>query len=142
MGKAGAWRERCAPIIADVIQRVGRSDTKALRKALREAYPFGERAYHPYKVWLDEIKCQLGQRQFNVRGSSIKGHGKRRCFRCGKLQDGHLLLTDTVKQPSLFDMPDKTYEVWVCYGDYSPWSPTPATSDEWIQTLEDNLFGE
>lgn len=37
-------------------------------------------------------------------------------------------------------MPDKTYEVWVCYGDYSPWSPTPATSDEWIQALEDNLF--
>ena len=33
---------------------------KSLRKALREAYPFGEREYWPYKVWCDEIRSQLG----------------------------------------------------------------------------------
>lgn len=59
MGKPGYWRQKAAPIIAEVIQRVGREDMKALRKALREAYPFGPRAYHPYRVWLDEIKCHL-----------------------------------------------------------------------------------
>jgi hypothetical protein len=26
------------------------------RRKLREAYPFGERAMLPYKVWLDEIR--------------------------------------------------------------------------------------
>jgi hypothetical protein len=33
---------------------------KATRARLREAYPFGERKYHPYKIWLDEIRRQLG----------------------------------------------------------------------------------
>jgi len=55
----GSWREHCSPIIAEVIRRVGKSDMKALRKALKEAYPYGQRKYHPYKVWLDEIKRQL-----------------------------------------------------------------------------------
>lgn len=27
---------------------------------LREAYPFGERAHWPYKVWLEEIRTALG----------------------------------------------------------------------------------
>lgn len=54
-----SWREHAAPIIADVIKRVGRQDEKALRKALKDAYPFGERRYWPYKAWLSEIKRQL-----------------------------------------------------------------------------------
>ena len=54
------WRDRARPIIADVIERVGKSDLKALRKALKAAYPFGEFAYHPYKIWCDEIRFQLG----------------------------------------------------------------------------------
>ena len=54
------WRDHARPIIAEVIGRVGTADLKALRKALREAYPFGVRNYHPYRIWLDEIKVQLG----------------------------------------------------------------------------------
>lgn len=54
-----SWRERAAPIIANVIASVGREDEKALRKALRAAYPFGERAYFPYKVWCSEVRNQL-----------------------------------------------------------------------------------
>ena len=53
------WRQRAAPIIADTIARVGRDDPKALRKALRDAYPFGERANYPYKAWRDEVRAQL-----------------------------------------------------------------------------------
>lgn len=60
------WRDRARPIIADVIAEVGRDDMKNLRAALREAYPFGERKYYPYKIWLSEIKRQL-------RGDKIKG---------------------------------------------------------------------
>lgn len=33
-----------------------------LRKALRAAYPFGERKHWPYKVWLAEIQRQVGRR--------------------------------------------------------------------------------
>jgi hypothetical protein len=54
------WRDRAAPIIANVIRTVGRSDMKALRRALRDAYPFGTRAMHPYRIWCDEVKRQLG----------------------------------------------------------------------------------
>ena len=56
------WRTRSAPIIARVIAEVGTDDMKALRKALREAYPFRERKYWPYKVWCDEVKRQIQKR--------------------------------------------------------------------------------
>lgn len=54
-----SWRDRSRPIVAAVIDRVGKSDLKKLKAALREAYPFGLRQYTPYKVWLDEIRRQI-----------------------------------------------------------------------------------
>ena len=57
------WRDNARPIIEDVINRVGLCDKKALKKALRKAYPYGERANHPYKIWLDEIKVQTGEKK-------------------------------------------------------------------------------
>lgn len=57
------WREDARPIIAAVIARVGKSDLPALRRALREAFPWGERKYHPYRMWLDEINVQLGTKR-------------------------------------------------------------------------------
>ena len=54
------WRDRARPLIAKIISRHGTEDIKGLRKALREAFPFGPREYHPYRIWLDEIRVQLG----------------------------------------------------------------------------------
>ena len=54
------WRNNCQPIIAEVIADVGTDDMKALRKALRDAYPYGERKMWPYKVWCSEVRKQLG----------------------------------------------------------------------------------
>ena len=52
------WRQKASPIIAEVLMTT-RDEKKGVRdKALRDAYPFGERRYHPYKIWLDEIKRQ------------------------------------------------------------------------------------
>ncbi len=56
---SGSWRDAAAPIIARVIAAVGRDDEKALRRALHDAYPFGQRHYWPYKVWCDEVRRQL-----------------------------------------------------------------------------------
>ena len=53
-----SWRDRCRPVIARVLKATAGKPEKEIRAALREAYPFGERAMHPYKVWLDEIKRQ------------------------------------------------------------------------------------
>lgn len=60
-----SWRDVAAPIIARVLAEADRSDPKVLRKALHDAYPFGERAYWPYKVWLDEIARQTGRATAN-----------------------------------------------------------------------------
>ena len=53
------WRNAAAPIIARVIRKVGTDDMRALRRALREAYPWEPMHGHPYKVWRDEIRRQL-----------------------------------------------------------------------------------
>ena len=56
------WRERAAPVIADVLAQYP-DDSRERRKALREAYPFGERTNLPYQVWLDEIAKQTGRKK-------------------------------------------------------------------------------
>jgi hypothetical protein len=62
-----AWREHAAPIIAEVLKQTAGKPEDEIKKALKEAYPFGPRKYHPYKIWLDEIKVQRGKRKFNER---------------------------------------------------------------------------
>lgn len=55
-----SWADKAAPIIAEIIRRVGRSDLKTLRQALAAAYPWGGRKNAPYRAWLTEIRRQLG----------------------------------------------------------------------------------
>lgn len=54
------WRAKAAPIIARALLESSGADEREVRRALRAAYPFGQRKYWPYKVWLDEIKRQRG----------------------------------------------------------------------------------
>ena len=56
------WREVAAPIIAVVIKDVGYDDLGKLKRALFDAYPFGPRNMHPYKIWCSEIRRQTGGR--------------------------------------------------------------------------------
>jgi hypothetical protein len=60
------WRDKARPIIAAVIARVGTDDLPRLRRALREAFPFGPRENHPYKIWCDEVRVQLGTKTKRV----------------------------------------------------------------------------
>ena len=53
------WRDRARPIIQKVIQKNHGKPEKEIRQALQEAYPFGEKTNHPYKIWLDEIRKQM-----------------------------------------------------------------------------------
>jgi hypothetical protein len=53
-----SWRDSARPIIAKVLAENEGKSEKEIRKALREAYPFGVRQYHPYKIWCDEVKRQ------------------------------------------------------------------------------------
>jgi hypothetical protein len=60
------WRKTAAEVISEVLDQCGDvvtdEDRKAMRARLREAYPFGEKKYHPYKIWLDEIARQTGKK--------------------------------------------------------------------------------
>lgn len=66
------WRAQARPIIARVLAETRGQDERAIRKALRDAWPdaWGPRALHPYKIWLDEIARQ--------RGTGKHAPGKRR----------------------------------------------------------------
>ena len=54
------WRPHAATVIFKVITDNPGLDEKAMRKKISAEYPFGERDYHPYKIWLSEVKNQLG----------------------------------------------------------------------------------
>ena len=68
------WRNHAGPIIARVIAEHAGEDESKVRLALRDAYPFGQRKYHPYKIWLDEIARQLGTKP--KLGSRVNVYGK------------------------------------------------------------------
>lgn len=53
-----SWREIARGVIertAAACAAEGLSEEETLKR-IDGAYPFGERAYHPYKMWLDERK--------------------------------------------------------------------------------------
>lgn len=56
------WREIAAAEVQKALQTVSnRYDQREVRAVLREAYPFGERAHYPYKVWLEECRKAIGR---------------------------------------------------------------------------------
>jgi hypothetical protein len=59
-GNYSYWRRKAAPIVAKVLAENKGKTEKELRAALKVVYPFGERKYHPYKIWCDEVRRQLG----------------------------------------------------------------------------------
>jgi hypothetical protein len=58
-----SWRATAAPIISKVIKDTTGLPEKDVKKAIREAYPFGARMWHPYKIWCDEVNKQLGKKK-------------------------------------------------------------------------------
>ncbi len=52
------WRIAARKAIQKAISDSAGKSEKEVRKAISDAYPFGERARYPYKIWLDEVKAQ------------------------------------------------------------------------------------
>jgi hypothetical protein len=48
-------------------------------RAVREAYPFGERKYHPYKVWLATVREWKAERA-KLRVFTCGGRSTQRCM--------------------------------------------------------------
>lgn len=61
MPQRSHWREHARAVVARVLSEAAELnlDDAATRRRLSAAYPFGERKYHPYKIWLDECRRQL-----------------------------------------------------------------------------------
>jgi len=53
------WRDHAKKVILQVIKENKGCDEKTMRKKLRDAYPYGQRAMHPYKVWCDQVNKTL-----------------------------------------------------------------------------------
>ncbi len=66
------WRDSARPIIARVLNETAGKPEADIKKALYDAYPFGMREYHPYKIWLDEIRVQRGLKKVYQRGHHPK----------------------------------------------------------------------
>lgn len=60
------WRDSARPLIAKALEETKGKTEQEIRKALRDAYPWGERRMHPYKIWCDEIKRQRGLKKSKV----------------------------------------------------------------------------
>lgn len=65
------WREIAARTIQQVIDDNPNLSAGELRKAISNAYPFGQRAHHPYKIWLDEVKRRLSPRKLPTRKECV-----------------------------------------------------------------------
>lgn len=61
--RAGHWRRTAAAIVARVLKENEGKTGPEIKKALSAAYPYGQRKYHPYKIWLSECARQLGRNQ-------------------------------------------------------------------------------
>lgn len=56
------WRERARKVIAEVMASMpGDATLTQVQKALRDAYPFGTREHHPYKMWCSEQRIAINQ---------------------------------------------------------------------------------
>lgn len=49
------WREIAEPIVREIVEKYP-EDCPERRNALKEAYPFGERAHWPYTMWLKVVR--------------------------------------------------------------------------------------
>ncbi len=57
MATKSNWRMYTNKVIVDVITKNPTvREEKELRRLISKAYPFGERAMHPYKIWCSEVK--------------------------------------------------------------------------------------
>ena len=58
------WRTASKRIISEIVQR-NHGNIKMIRFELKEAYPFGERRYYPYKIWLQECQKAIGKVRYD-----------------------------------------------------------------------------
>jgi len=59
--RAGSWRNLCRTAIADALRGTEALPEDEAVARIDAAFPFGERKYYPYKVWLEERRAAIGR---------------------------------------------------------------------------------
>jgi len=58
-----SWRSRSVvallPLLNPVRDLIEKGELKEARKMVKDAYPFGQREYTPYKIWCEEVRRYL-----------------------------------------------------------------------------------
>ena len=86
-GQVGAWRIEARKVIERVHANLSEGVTLADRtKAVDDAYPFGPRQYHPYKMWLIERRAYLGKHGDISRRTTLNETPLERLMRGGAAQ--------------------------------------------------------
>lgn len=70
----GVWRTEARKVISHAHSTIPQDATLDQRKAAIDgAYPFGQRKYHPYKMWLIERRAYLERYGYKSRGKPKHG---------------------------------------------------------------------
>jgi hypothetical protein len=67
-----SWRQRSAEVIANVIRENPTLTGQPLRKAISDAYPFGQKSNYPYTAWLAAVEDALGPSKKKLRAITEK----------------------------------------------------------------------
>lgn len=78
------WRLHARNVIQAAIKNCSSSDPKAIRKAISEAYPYGQRLNHPYQIWCSEVKSALEELAHKCKWCKDTG-----CLICKAKKNGH-----------------------------------------------------
>lgn len=90
MSNASKWRTESRRIIEETIDTALelepglREDLRSLFALVTKAYPYGPRKWHPYKIWLDEVR--RARDKITPRGT---GPIDRTCPACGARRGQH-----------------------------------------------------
>lgn len=59
--KISHWRKTARAVVTQALADAAEHnlDEQQTRRLISSRYPFGQRQYHPYKIWLDEVKRGL-----------------------------------------------------------------------------------
>lgn len=60
-----SWEAESMQIIRNVLKDNEHSTESELKRALKDAYPFGERKHWPYKIWCNCVKRALAGRRLS-----------------------------------------------------------------------------
>ena len=84
--KERTWRDAAKAAIQKALQEAEAQglDAEATHKNANAAYPFGARAYHPYKIWLSEMRATFSPKADGKAAKAQSDLAKLRAWNEGK----------------------------------------------------------